>query len=91
MGSEVAWKVAGSRGAEENKTSGSGEDEDIEIAIIITDMSYTVMFNASANYSITVSLINVAGRGVASQPIIFSANAYPQCLHTNGIYVMQVM
>ena len=62
--SEVTWQVASSDDElvpDKSETSG-----------IITETSYTILFNTSGNYSIRVTLINDAGRSMKSEPLIFS-------------------
>ena len=68
-GSEVMWHDLSSGGS----TAMTDDDEGSGTSGSITGTSYTISFNNSSNYSITIILVNAAGRSNASQPIFFSS------------------
>ena len=62
--SEVTWQV-----------TSNGDDfvpDKSETSGIITETSYTILFNTSGNFSIRVTLINDAGKSMKSEPLTFS-------------------
>ena len=72
-GSEVVWKSTDESFSESEGGTMSGPPV-LNGSGVITDTSYTIVFNSSGTYNISVVLVNEAGYGVSSQPVIFTVN-----------------
>ena len=81
-GAEVMWRETGSTETRSTETEADGPRS----SGVITSTNYTVVFNESGTYSVSVALVNAAGQGVPSVPLTYTVNISSESVIAQSLY-----